>query len=198
MIDSSLPRCSVRLNASRPALSGFSDLISMIGHHYNLHVQASELLGPYNARQRAQSHYLPPTKELLRSSIKQGHVNDFTYLAFITSLVRFCEETKGSRALPTPHPSVIHSIQLPSPAFSLQPGGQSNTIVNISGTSIPLVVGPLRKLDEIKFIIVRPKLSKLGTASVSTWEVLFFRSNLGYIPDWCDTMINPRYAGTFY
>jgi hypothetical protein len=197
-MENTLPRWAVRLDASRPADNpGFSDLIPLITHHYKLHEKAVEFLGPYNARQRSNSHYTPPERETLRQLIKQGGVNDFTYAAFLNSLVRFCETTKGMRALPTPHPSVIHSIQLPLPAFSLQSERNGDTIVSVMGVETPILVKGLRQPDEVKFIIVRPRLSKLGTASANNWEVLFYRTNLGYIPEWADTSLNPRYSGVY-
>lgn len=197
-METTLPRWSVRLDASRPAGTfGFSDLLPTLGQHYNLHVKAADFLGPYNARQRSAGHYTPPDREMLKQTIRQGGVNDFSYSAFLSSIVRFCEQTKGLRALPTPHPSVIHSIQLPLPAFELHAGSQGDTMVSISGVATPLVVKGLRNPAEVKFIIVRPKLSKLGTASATNWEVLFYRENLGYIPDWADTQLNPRYSGVF-
>jgi len=197
-MESTLPRWSVRLDASRPTSNpGWSDLVPVIAHHYKLHEKAADFLGPYNARQRSNKHYTPPTKEALKACIPQGRVNDFTYFAFINSLVRFCETTKGLRALPTPHPSVVHSIQLPLPAFELQTGGQDDTMVQIIGIETPLVVKALRGPGEVRFIIVRPKLSKLGTASASSWEVLFYRDNHGYIPEWADTNLNPRYSGIY-
>jgi hypothetical protein len=68
-------------------------------------------------------------------------------------------------------------------------------MLHISGIEVPLILRGLRNQDEVKFIIVRPRLSKLGTASASSWEVLFYRTNPGYIVDWVDTQLNPRYAG---
>lgn len=198
MTETTLPRWTVRINATRPASSpGFSDLIPLVSHHYSLHVQAVEFLGPFNAKQRGPhaSFYLAPTRDQLRAAIRQGQVNDFTYTAFIASLERFCLRTKGLRALPTPHPSVIHSIQLPLPAFELTSGGTGDTMVKLVGVEVPLLVKGLRSPGDVKFIIVRPRLSKLGTASAREWEVLFFNQAHGYIPDWADTALNPRYAG---
>lgn len=190
------PRWNVRLDAGRPATEpGFSDLIPVVGHHYKMHEKAAEVLGPYNAKQRSATHYMPPSKDLLKQLIPQGRVNDFSYMAFLASLERFCQVNKGLRALPTPHPSVIHSIQLPLPAFELSPGGGGDTMIKLAGVETPLVVRGLRDTSDIRFIIVRPKLSKLGTASAKNWEVLFFRQQVGYIPDWADTSLNPRYAG---
>jgi len=124
-------------------------------------------------------------------------MNDFSYLALLNSIIRFCEQHKGLRTLPTPHPSTIHSIQLPQPAFELKNKKPGETEVHIMGTDTPLIVKGLRDPDTVKFIIVRPKLSQLGTASSQNWEVLFYRTPLGYIPDWADSQLNPRYSGVF-
>lgn len=199
-MENNLPRWNVRLDASRPADEpGFTDLIPLVAHHYGLHVQAAEFIGPYNARQRSSTsmHYTAPSKEQLKEVIRQGSVNDFSYMSFINSLIKFCEATKGNRAIPTPHPSVIHSIQLPAPAFTIQAERGSDTLIQIINVKVPLLVKGLRNPELAKFIIVRPKLSKLGTASARNWEVLFFNQNLGYIPDWADTTINPRWAGIY-
>ena len=198
-METTLPRWTVRLDATRPLTDpGFTDLIPLVGHHYKLHTQAVEFLGPYNAKQRGPNRpYLAPSKDQLRQVIRQGGVNDFTYHAFINGLERFCHQSKGLRALPTPHPSVIHSIQLPLPAFELLPAQGGDTMVKLIGVEVPLIVKGLRSPVDVKFIIVRPKLSKLGTASAKNWEVLFFNQAYGYIPDWVDTQLNPRYAGIF-
>lgn len=197
MTESTLPRWSVRLDAVRP--HGFGDLLPLIADSLRLIEQADAFLGPYNAKQRGPTatFYHPPEKETLRQMIRQGRINDFAYHAFLNSLVRFCETTKGTRALPLPHPSTIHSIQLPQPAFELRSGPGGSTMVHIAGVKEPIEVRGLRDLDGIKFIIVRPKLSKLGTASADKWEVLFFRQPLGYIPTWVDSDLNPRYSGKF-
>lgn len=196
MIETSLPRWSVRLDAYRP--HGFSDLIPVVNHHYMAHEAAEKFLGPYNARQRNSKYpYQAPDKETLRQVVRQGAMNDFSYQALLNGIVRFCESTKGTRGLPAPHPSSIHSIQLPLPAFELSAAGGGETNVAVAGVAEPLTVRGLRLPDEVKFIIVRPKLSQLGTASAKNWEVLFFRQALGYIPEWADSQLNPRYSGKF-
>jgi len=196
MIESSLPRWSVRLDAFRP--HGFSDLIPMVSAHYRVHEAAEKFLGPYNARQRSSNFpYRAPDKETLRQLIPQGRMNEFSYQAYLNGVIRFCETTKGTRGLPAPHPSTIHSIQLPQPAFEFKSKGGGSTMIDIIGIDEPVEVRGLRLPDEVKFIIVRPKLSQLGTASAKNWEVLFFRQALGYIPDWADSDLNPRYSGKF-
>ena len=196
MIETSLPRWSVRLDAVRE--HGFSDLIPIVNQHYRAHEAAEKFLGPYNARQRNSSMpYRAPDKETLQQLIPSNGMNTFSYAAYINSIIRFCEQTKGTRGLPTPHPSTIHSIQLPLPAFELSSAGGGELDVNVIGVRDSIRVKGLRLPDEIKFIIVRPKLSQLGTASAKNWEILFYRQALGYIPDWADSQLNPRYSGKF-
>lgn len=195
MTESNLPRWSVRLDATRP--SGFGDLLPILNSHFRVHQGLDTFLGPYNARQRSSRNpYQAPDRETLRQLVKQGGMNDFSYSALLNSTIRFCEQHKGLRATPAPHPSTIHSIQLPQPAFELKQKG-NETEVYIMGSSEPLIVKGLRDIETVKFIIVRPKLSQLGTASSSNWEVLFYRIPLGYIPDWADSQLNPRYSGVF-
>lgn len=196
MTEYTLPRWNARLDAHRA--HGFSDLIPMVAAHYRLHEAAEAFLGPYNARQRSSKFpYCPPDKETLKQMIPQGRVSDLVYIPFLSSLVRFCELSKGQRGLPTPHPSIIHSIQLPEPAFSLQSGSSGSTMIKIVGINEPVEVRGLRQSETIRFLIVRPRLSKLGTASGTKWEVLLFQNAFGYIPDWTDAMINPKFSGKF-
>jgi hypothetical protein len=197
MSDNSLPRWSVRLDAARPPGSpGFGDLIPLINSHFRVHQSAEQFLGPYNAKQRSSQYpYSPPDRETLRQLVKQGGMNDFSYSAYLNSIIRFCEQHKGLRAVPSAHPSTIHSLQLPVPAFELKTVKPGETQVHILGIETPLIVKGLRDPETVKFIIARPKLSKLGTASASNWEVLFYRTPVGYIADWADSQLNPRYSG---
>lgn len=196
MTDNTLPRWSVRLDARRPANNNdYGDLESMVATHFRVHQSIDNFLGPYNARQRNSGNtYRVPDRETIKEFVKQGGMNDFSYNAMLHAVIRFCEEHKGLRSLPAPHPSTIHSIQLPAPAFELRHFG-AETEVHVIGLEAPLLVKGLHDPGTVKFIIVRPKLSKLGTASASNWEVLFFRGNLGFIPDWADSQLNPRYSG---
>jgi hypothetical protein len=200
-----LPKWMVRLDAARHSPADYSDLLSVVRHHCAAHHQAEQFLGPYNARQRSNTHYLPPSKEQLREVIRQGGMNDLSYMAFLSSLVRFCEQTKGMRGLPSAHPSTLHSIQLPMPAFSLESVGAVQGLpTNKQWTAItvpscaPLYVPNLTNASQVRFVIVRPKLTRVGTPSASAWEVLLFRDTIGYVAHWYDSTINPRYAGALY
>lgn len=192
-----LPRWALRLNATRP-VADYSDLLEMVARHYRVYASAEAYLSPYNARQRARSFYTIPSREELRGSIRQGGMNDFSYSALLSSLIKFCETTKGNYALPTPHPSIIHSIQVPEPAFSLAPVMDKKLPFShqllLPGAE-PIYLNGVRNPETIRFVIVRPKLSKLGTASVKDWEALLFTHNHGYIPYWVDSNLNPRWSG---
>lgn len=197
-METDLPKWSLRLEVFRPADEpGFTDIASFLPHHYRLHQEAVDFLGPYNAKQRAvvNGTYVAPSRDQLKRAVRQGRVNDFTYQAFINSLEKFCYQTQGKKALPTPHPSVIHSIQLPLPAFELQQVESGTTIINVIGVKVPFLVKEVKNPSDFKFLILRPKLSKLGTPSIRNWEVMLFKNNLGYIPGWVDTTLNPRWSG---
>ena len=198
MIESNLPRWSVRLDTTRPQnSSNFADLLPIVSQHYHVAVAMDQFLGPYNARQRnSDLPYRAPDRDTIKQIVRQGGMNDFSYSAYVNNTIAFCEIHKGQRALPAPHPSVIHSIQLPLGAFELE-SNNGETLVRIAGAKLPLVVKGLRDLNTVKFIIVRPKLGQLGTASSKNWEILFFRQALGYIPEWVDSNLNPKFSGVF-
>jgi hypothetical protein len=188
------PRWTARFDAHRP--HGFSDLLPIMTAHYRAQEAAEQFLGPYNARQRSSFAYRSPDRELLRQAIPRGRMNEFSYLALLSSLIKFCDETQGKRGLPAAHPSTIHNIQLPRPAFEFPSSSSTGTIIQLEGVKDPIEVkGNLRQPDEIRFIIIRPKLSRLGTASANNWEILFFKTAYGYIPTWVDSDLNPRYSG---
>lgn len=194
-----LPRWSVRLNAVRQ-ITDYGDLLSIVSHHYRAYASAENFLAPYNARQRAKSFYTPPSREELKSAVKQGGMNDVSYFAMIGGFIKWCEDTKGNMALPTPHPSTIHSIQIPEPAFEIAPVTKKGMMVTHQlsiPSAAPIFLNGVRNPESIKFVIVRPKLSKLGTPSVKDWEALLFTKNHGFIPQWVDSNLNPRWSGIF-
>ncbi len=196
MTDTLLPRWSVRLDAERK--HGFGDILPVVANHFRAYESLSNFLGPYNARQRSSTMpYASPSKELLEQMVKRGNMNYFSYSAMIQNAIKFCETTKGNRALPYAHPTTIHSIQLPLAAFELKKGVGDETLVYISGVDEPMSVKGLRNPAEINFVIVRPKLGSLGSSSTTRWEILFFKNAFGYIPEWVDSSANPRHVGKF-
>jgi hypothetical protein len=192
-----LPKWNVRLDAF--SKYGFSGLSRLVNQHFRIHESVEKFLSPYNARQRSSSFpYRVPDLETLRQMIKPGGMNEFSYRAYLNSIVKFCEITKGQRGLPLPHPSSIHSLQLPEHAFSLRAAENGDTIISIIGIDEEITVKKLQRANEIRFIIIRPKLGNLGTASAVNWEVLFFKTPFGYIPEWLDSQINTRYVGKLH
>ncbi len=188
-----LPRWVARVDASRE-VTDFSDLLMLVTRHLSMFTSAETYLSPYNARQRSKSIYSAPSREELRQIVKSCGVNELTYSAFLSSLVRFCEQTKGLRALPLPHPSTLHSIQLPQGTFEIKTVDGVSELHVIGGTS-PVILKGLRNPDSYRFVILRPKLGRSGTPSATRWEALLFTQNYGYIPMWVDSTINPRWAG---
>lgn len=189
-----LPKWNAKFNVTRP-FNEWSDMQQIAGEHYKVFAEAEAFIAPFNAKQRAKPIYTPPNREVLRGSIRCGRMNELTYSALLASLVRFCETTKGNRALPTPHPSLIHSIQLPAGAFAFESTDNPNKTALLIPNADPVFIQGAKHLEKTKFIIVRPKLSKLGTASAVSWEVLLFNQNYGYIPEWVDSNMNPRWSG---
>jgi hypothetical protein len=61
----------------------------------------------------------------------------------------------------------------------------------------PIYLNGVRAPEQIRFVILRPKLSKLGTPSAKLWEALLFNQNYGYLPQWTDSSLNPRWAGIY-
>jgi hypothetical protein len=188
-----LPRWSARMNLTRE-FSEYTDLSAVLAHHYRIFSALESYLGPYNSRHRADQIYLAPTKEALKGCIKQRGMNDASYYALLNAVTRFCEETKGLRALPTPHPCTVHSIQLPESAFEIIKISVGEYVLKIPDCD-PVYFSCAKIPDPIKFIILRPKMGRAGTPCFSTWEVLLFKQNHGYIVNWTDSSINPRYAG---
>jgi hypothetical protein len=196
MNDSTQPRWNVRLDAFTE--DGFNSLSNLVYHHFRVYESLEKYLGPYNARQRASSFpYKAPNKEALEEAVKSGQMNYFSYSSLINNTIRFCEQSKGMKCLPAPHPTTIHSIQLPQPAFEITEADTGDKIISIAGIKETITVKKLMAPSDFKFIIIRPKLSKLGTPSANNWEVLFFKAPFGYIVDWADSNVNPRWAGTY-
>jgi hypothetical protein len=191
-----LPRWVARVDATR-TVTDYSDLLLLVARHLSMFSSAETYLGPYNARQRqttSKVFYTSPSREELRQIVKSCGVNEITYSAFLSSLIRFCDETKGLRALPLPHPSTLHSIQLPQGTFEISTKDGVSEL-SVMGGSSPITLKGLRNPGQYKFIVLRPKLARSGTPSAKNWEALLFTQNLGYVPMWVDSMINPRWAG---
>lgn len=173
---------------------GYSEVLRVLGTHYRVFESAYNFLGPYNAKQRnSQLPYHAPERENLVQNIPQRSMNDLSYHALIAGLIKFCEQTKGLRALPIPHPSTISSIQFAESSFEFTNAGKSLQVI---GVNEPILLkAAVKNPKAVKHVIIRAKLGKMGTPSVTNWEALFFNTSYGYIPDWVDSQMNTRYVG---
>lgn len=181
--------------------SDFSDLLKIITGYYEMYQRASNYLGPWISKQ-AGMMFIPPDKETIKTALGKENPN-ISYrarTAFIDCLVKFVTDTKGRKALIHPNPSTHHSAQFPSGTFEITqiPNGSPKKLYKIDfahASDSVYIENLMIPPEQVKFIILRPKLGKLGTASVSKWEVLLFKQNNGYLVEHVDSDKNPRYSG---
>ncbi len=194
-------RWVARLDASRKD-TDFNDLLKIVASYYELYEKAARFVSPWIARQIGSTMpFMAPEKDQLKRAIG-GHrsvIHSRAYSAFIESLHNFIHASKGKRTLISPNHTTHHSAQFPMGTFSINRVGDRDSKkyqIELFGAERPIFVEGLTFPPEsISFIIVRPKLGKLGTASAIRWEVLFYKQNLGYLIDHVDSNLNPRYAG---
>lgn len=202
---------SARCDAYRPT-TYFTDLMTIVASYYDMYNKAYNFLGPWIARQSKTASF-PPDKEEIKSSIgKVRSVISFTaHSKFVDALFNFVLHSKGKRALINPTPTTHHSAQFPAGTFSITEVSTDTRLIDdkaarrpaktlhaleLFGADQPLFIENLPiKPEQIRFIIVRPKLGKLGTPSVKRWEVLLYRQSHSYLLDHVDCNLNPRWAG---
>jgi hypothetical protein len=191
----------------------FEDLLQVVDGTYRAYSKLYETIGPWNAKQNGNNFpYSPPSREYLQMSLKRAPrgLSDYVYSAMLTSTVRFCEAHKGKRQLVTPHPSTHHSAHFPDQTFEIKYlkdnlpqlhktqnvnfKAQTLAEIKLDGIPHPIYVENLKERN-YKYLIVRPKLGKLGTANIQNWEVLFYTRNFGFNLEHCDSNLNPRYSG---
>lgn len=202
-----------KIDAFRTTME-FTDLLRIVAGHYDMYSKAVEIVGPVISKQFGAMIFVPPNKEELDRQISGRGVASRTKSAFIDSLVNHLVKTKGKKALIYPSPTTHHSAQFPSGTFSISkvdnsagkielkdikyPRAKQKILfkIELAGADAPLYVEKLPiPIDQINFLIIRPKLGKLGTSSVNKWEVLFYKKRYNYIVDHIDSTLNPRFAG---
>lgn len=202
---------NIRVDVFRPTIS-FSDVLRVVAANYEMYSRAYDFMGPWIAKQNGNA-MLSPSKEIIvnavgkpRSVISQG-----TYSKFVDSLFDFAIKSAGRKALITPNPTTHHSAQFATGAFKISKCDKEVTLrddknirrkpktlyeLNVFGADAPLYIENLGiDPDKIKFVILRPKLGRLGTASVTRWEALLFTSKIDYLINHTDSDYNPRYSG---
>lgn len=209
---SNTPQWAARHSAFRET-KDFSDLLRIVASYYDMYSRAHQYVAPWISRNAGKST-LPIDKDEIKSSLGKDRptISHRAKTAFTEAVYQFVLSTKGTKTLITPSPSSHHSAQFPSGTFYISVVKDNLTImdnnvirksrrplycVELSGAEYPIFVEELKiPIDQIKFIIVRPMLGKLGAASASKWEILFYKKDYGYIIDHVDSQINPRYSGT--
>lgn len=212
--DSSSTSWAQRSDAFRGKnILSFDDILQVIEGTYRTYSKMYEIIGPWNAKQQgAMFPYHAPTKDFLQRELKRPSrgVSEYVHNALINSTIKFCEQHKGKKQLITPHPSTHHSAHFPEGAFELKFIKENFPELNkshnqhfkptvvaeiyLDGVKEPIYVENLKERN-YKYLIVRPKLGKLGTASVMNWEVLCYTRNFGFHIEHCDSNLNPRYSG---
>lgn len=206
--------CTAKHDAFRSS-TDFSDLLKIVASYYEMYSKCVTFLGPWIAKQQGMV-FIPPDKEDLKLALGKERplISYMARASFIDSVVNYISKTRGKRTLITPNPSSHHSAQFPYGSFNISqvtkeipnlkddraPRKKCNLIhrIDFFGSPIPVFIENLKiPVDQIQFIILRPKLGKLATPSTSRWEVLLFKNNPGYLVDHVDSHINPRWAGMY-
>lgn len=185
------PRWAARFDAHRES-GDYNDLLRLIASSYDMYDRGYKILGPWINRSRDANIAIPPDKQTLAQATKpRSNVSHLVHNSFVDALYNFALQSKGKRQMINPDPATHHSAQFIKGTFTIK-GNE----VHLFGCSEPLIVSGSQLLSEsISFIIVRPKLGKLGTASVKNWEILFYKQPHGYLIDHVDSNLNPRWSG---
>jgi hypothetical protein len=190
----------------------FSDLMIIVASYYEMYSKATSYIGPWISRQLGGTMFIPPDKEEIKRALgkERASISYRARNAFIDSLLKFLMQTKGKKTLIMPSPSSHHSAQFQGGTFNISQVSQPNlrdeqavrkkakTIHSIEffGAAAPVYIENLSlPVDKINFVILRPKLGKLGTPSSNRWEVLLYSKPHSYLIDHVDSHLSPRYAG---
>ena len=207
-------RWNAKLDAFR-STTDFTDLLRIVASYYEMYSRAATFVGPWIAKQHNNAMTLPPDKEMIKEALgkERPTISYKARTAFIESLYQFMIKSKGRKTLITPNPSSHHSAQFPQGTFTISlvgeddrpalrddraPRRESKTLhkITFAGAENPVYVENLNiPVDQINFLIARPKLGKLGTPSTNRWEILFYKRHHGYIIDHVDSHLNPRWSG---
>lgn len=201
-------------DAYRPT-TNFSDLLKIVACYYEMYSKATTFIGPWISKQFG-GVFFPPTKEQLEAALgtQRPSISFRARAAFISSVISYLEKTKGKKTMIYPSPSSHHSAQFTSGTFSITEvkdkrpvlrdeksvRRESKTLhqIDFANAQEPVFIENLNiPPDQINFVIVRPKLGKLGTPSAVKWEVLLYKRHHGYLVEHVDSHLNPRYSGIF-
>jgi hypothetical protein len=213
MTERQAPRYNGRADILR-STNSYNDLLRIVASYYEMYERGARFLSPYISRQNSSDFpFIPPDKDMVKSVMGKPRscMHSVVHNNFMNEMISFAEKTKGSRALIQPHQTTHHSAQFSSGTFEITkaplnavPPSKSKVprktlhAISVFGSDACFFVENLQlSSDDVHFIIVRPKLGKLGTASINNWEVLLYKSPHGYLIDHVDSDLNPTYAGRF-
>jgi hypothetical protein len=205
----------IRWNAKHDAFkqtTDFSELLQIVSCYYEMYFKAAAFLGPYIAKQNG-SMFLVPDKDQIKMALgkERPQISFRARSFFIDALINFVDKTRGKKALISPNPSSHHSAQFPVGTFEIKSvidkiqlrddkeiRKPAKTLHRIDFVNVaePVYIENLSIPEhQIKFIIIRPKLGKLGTPSTSRWEVLLYKNSHGFLVEHVDSHLNPRWSG---
>ncbi len=200
-----------KLDVFRPD-NNYSDLIKIVACYYEMYSKAVEYVGPWIAKQRGMTFLSPDKVEIKDFLGKDRPQMSFRAKScFVDGVIEFLNKHKGKKTLITPSPSSHHSAQFPkgtfefslmdAPVFNMARNANSTGKIyriDFAGAEQPVFLENLRlQPNDIKFIILRPKLGKLGTPNILRWEVLLYKKPHGYLIDHTDSQLNPKWSGIF-
>lgn len=197
-----------RVDALRP-ISDFSDAMQQVSAHFTMYTKTVEVVRPWVQRQVGKEHFFPMPIDEVKAVANCAGLCVRTVNAFAESVYEFMRKNKTSRTFIIPHPSTHRSAQYSSGMFTVERSAETVVLRDQKGgvktVKNPLIVsfGGLKPfyLDSrvdpkrVKFIILRPKLGKLGTPTVDKWEMLLFDVNHKYLADHTDAEIDTRWVG---
>ena len=177
----------------------YTDLLKIVASNYEMYERGYNLISPWISRQvDSIVPIMPPSAVEISASLGKPRacIHPKNAAAYSEALSKFALEAKKTRRqLIHPNPSTHHSAQFAKGTFSIERLGTGYKL-QIFGCSDNIIVKDVKiKLEGCQFIIIKPKLGKLGTASINRWEVLFFQDNHGYLINHTDSDLNPRFAG---
>jgi hypothetical protein len=213
-IDNDQLAWNAKHDAFRPT-TDFSDLLKIVACYYEMYSRCATFIGPWIAKQHGMI-FVPPDKEDIKQALgkERALISFRARSSFIEAVIQHITKTRGKKTLITPNPSSHHSAQFPAGTFQISAVTENKPMlkndkgprtkgaivhrIDFYGAEYPVYIENLRlPPEQIQFIIVRPKLGKLGTPSSSRWEVLLYKKHLGYLVEHVDSHLNPRWAGIY-
>lgn len=193
----------------------YTDLENIVASYFELYSKVAQYVSPWNAKQiHSNFPYEMPDKANIKEAIGRvrGIISHNMVASMIESVQTMCVKNKGLKQLITPSITTHHSAQFNDSVFSIKPvhdkiilRDNSNPArrpvkslhkLEVYGATSPLYIENLALHPKvIKFVIVRPKMGKLGIPNLRSWEALFYDKKFNYIIDHVDSNLNPRWSG---